>query len=92
MTNFLGQQTLAHSSFLDDYPHAITDHTCAIELSPTLAVAYAGRAHAYEQLGKESQAFHDYQQALHYDPNYEWVKTQLAQWLQRQQQNVDDRS
>ena len=91
MTNLVGQQTLAHSSFwVTTCMPSPTTH--AIELSPTLAVAYAGCAHAYEQLGRESQTFHDYQQALHYDPNYEWVKTQLAQWRQRQQQNVDDRS
>jgi tetratricopeptide (TPR) repeat protein len=46
-------------------------------------------AHAYEQLGNERQAFNNYQQALHYDPNYEWVKMRLAQWLQRQPQSIE---
>ena len=61
------QRGNAHLAF-GRCPEAISDFTCAIELSPALAEALHGRGRAYARLGDWPRALLDFDAALLLDP------------------------
>ena len=53
------------------YDEAVKEYTAAIELEPTLAVAYWGRGKVYHfDKGEYSKAAEDYSKAIELDPKY----------------------
>ena len=52
-----------------EYHKAIVAFNKAIELDPSLALAYSNRGWAYIELGQYEQAIADYDKAIELDPN-----------------------
>ncbi len=56
----------------------------SIELYPTYGLAYANRAHCFNQLGNIEQAFKDVDRAIELNPNLEWAYSIKGNLLTKQ--------
>ena len=54
----------------DDLKQALADFNKAIELNPTFARPYLGRAKVYRKIGNSILALKNYRKAIELDPNY----------------------
>lgn len=54
---------------LGRFSEAADSHTRALDNDPTLGAAHAGRARAYERMGRRADALADYNAAVRYSPN-----------------------
>lgn len=67
---------LVHAA-AEQHERAIVDFTRALELMPTLTIAYNNRGLAYEKLGDREKAITDFRAALATAPNLKMIENNL---------------
>ena len=68
---------------MGQFDNAVSDYSKAIEISPSLAVAYQNRGSAYYQKGQIDAAMPDYNKAIELNPGFSTAYQDRGEYISK---------